>query len=307
MTDPTTAAAAPPCPGASRASVLRKRTFSTLALWAAVVGTLATGFAPGILFFNAVVSLAGLYEFYRMLECGGLACDRRSGMIAGLAFFALGSPLLYFYPAVRSDEFELAFLSLALLALGIRQLALTAAPHPGIMVSLAHTIFGLLYVPWLMNYLAKIFFLAPQPAPAGGPSGVFYVFYLLLVTKFSDMGAYLVGSAIGRHKMIPRISPGKTWEGFAGALVASALISLLAVWLFPTQLAPIGGWNALVLGFSLGLVAVLGDLVESLLKRATCIKDSGALLPGIGGILDLIDSVLFTAPLLYLYLRFTIP
>jgi phosphatidate cytidylyltransferase len=105
--------------------------------------------------------------------------------------------------------------------------------------------------------------------------------------------------------MIPRISPKKTWEGFFGALGHSAVVSVILVKAFPEQLARIGGVNrALWMGLLLGFVAVLGDLAESLLKRSTHIKDSGHFLPGIGGALDLIDSLLFTAPLLYLYLRY---
>jgi phosphatidate cytidylyltransferase len=105
--------------------------------------------------------------------------------------------------------------------------------------------------------------------------------------------------------MIPRISPKKTWEGFAGALGHSILTSVLLTRIFPTQLSLIGTTtSAVLLGLTLGFVAVLGDLAESLLKRSTNIKDSGHFLPGIGGALDLIDSLLFTGPLLFLYLRY---
>ncbi len=307
MSEPQSLApAAPPCPGEAKATTFKRRAISTISLWTGVLLTLALGWPSGVLIFTALSALAGLYEYYRMLECGGLACDRRAGMTAGILFFALGMPVLYGFGPVRAYEFELGFLSLTILALGVRQLCVNETPQPTSLANIAYTFFGLMYIPWLMHFLAKIFFLAPQPPVVGGPSGVFYVFFLLVVTKFSDMGAYMLGSLIGRHKMIPRISPGKTWEGFGGALVASAGASVLLVFLFPTQLLPLTGWPALGLGLALGLAAVLGDLVESLLKRATCIKDSGAVLPGIGGILDLIDSVLFTAPLLYLYLRFSI-
>ena len=105
--------------------------------------------------------------------------------------------------------------------------------------------------------------------------------------------------------MIPRVSPKKTWEGFAGALVHSTVASVLLVKWLPEELARLGTpGTAAVVGAVLGLVAVLGDLGESVLKRATGVKDSGGFLPGIGGALDLIDSLLFTGPLLYLYLRF---
>jgi phosphatidate cytidylyltransferase len=103
--------------------------------------------------------------------------------------------------------------------------------------------------------------------------------------------------------MIPHISPGKTWEGFAGALVFSTGGSFALWWLLGPKLSLLRPLDALVLGLGLSLGAVVGDLAESILKRSLDLKDSGRLLPGIGGSLDLIDSVLFTAPLLYYYLR----
>jgi len=129
---------------------------------------------------------------------------------------------------------------------------------------------------------------------------------LIVVTKFSDMGAYLVGSVIGRHQMIPHISPKKTWEGFAGALGLSLLASLALFRLMPGHLSLLNWTHAIVLGLILGFAAVVGDLAESIIKRSTGVKDSGNFLPGIGGALDLVDSLLFTAPLLFFYLRLVI-
>jgi phosphatidate cytidylyltransferase len=129
---------------------------------------------------------------------------------------------------------------------------------------------------------------------------------LIAVTKFSDMGAYLTGSAIGRHMMVPQISAKKTWEGFAGALVFALFCSLALFKLMPGHLALLNWTHATILGLLLGFAAVIGDLAESIIKRSTGVKDSGNLLPGIGGALDLIDSLLFTAPLLFFYLRLVI-
>ena len=125
----------------------------------------------------------------------------------------------------------------------------------------------------------------------------------MVLTKSSDTGAYAVGSLLGRHKMSPRISPGKTWEGFAGALGATILASLLLAHFLGHSMAGMSTVHALVLGVLLGLAAVLGDLIESLFKREAGVKDSGRFFPGIGGILDLLDSLLFNAPIMYLYLR----
>ena len=117
------------------------------------------------------------------------------------------------------------------------------------------------------------------------------------------MGAYAVGSLIGRHKMIPRISPGKTWEGFAGAVVVSTGASMVFAHLFGAHMFGMNTLHATILGILLSVTAVIGDLIESLFKREAGVKDSGHLFPGIGGILDLLDSLLFNAPIMYLYLR----
>src|SRR5207249_10535096 len=134
----------------------------------------------------------------------------------------------------------------------------------------------------------------------------FYCLYLIAITKFSDMGAYLTGSVIGRHPLIPHISPKKTWEGFFGALGFSLLASLALFKLMPGHLAALNWTHATILGLLLGFAAIIRDLAESIVKRSTGVKDSGRLLPGIGGALDLVDSLLFTAPLSFFYLRLVV-
>ena len=103
--------------------------------------------------------------------------------------------------------------------------------------------------------------------------------------------------------MIPRISPGKTWEGFGGAIAVSTLASVLFAHFFRAKLAGMTWYHAVILGVILSICAVVGDLIESLFKREAGVKDSGQFFPGIGGILDLLDSLLFNAPIMYLYLR----
>jgi phosphatidate cytidylyltransferase len=164
------------------------------------------------------------------------------------------------------------------------------------MEAIATTLLGLMYVPWLLNFIQKVFFFP-------NVDGRYYVLYFILVTKFSDTGAYVVGSLIGRHKMIPRISPGKTWEGFAGAIGVSTGASVLFAHLAGDRLAGMTLGHAIILGVILSVAAVVGDLIESLFKREAGVKDSGRFFPGIGGILDLLDSLMFNAPLMYVYLR----
>ena len=168
--------------------------------------------------------------------------------------------------------------------------------------TMAYTLFGLLWVVWLFNFLTKIVYLAPR-GPLGETTGQYYVLYVLLVTKFSDMGAYLAGSLFGRHKLVPHISPHKSWEGLVGAVLLAVGGSFGLWYLIPGKLSVFTPTDLAVLGVLLGLAAVIGDLAESIVKRSAEAKDSGGLLPGIGGVLDLIDSVLFTAPIMFFYMR----
>ena len=177
--------------------------------------------------------------------------------------------------------------------------------HDEPLQTMAYTLFGLLYVLWLFNFTTKIVYLTPRSS-TGVVTGQFYVLYLIAVTKFSDMGAYLTGSAVGRHLMVPQISAKKTWEGFFGALGFALFCSLMLFKLMPGHLPGLNWTHATILGLLLGFAAVVGDLAESIIKRSTDVKDSGNLLPGIGGALDLVDSLLFTAPLLFFYLRLVI-
>jgi phosphatidate cytidylyltransferase len=153
--------------------------------------------------------------------------------------------------------------------------------------------------------MTKIVYVIPRNAQ-GATLGQFYVLYLVVVTKFADMGAYLVGSRIGRHRMMQHISPSKTWEGFIASLIFAVAASCLLIFLMPKQLVWLNLFHGTVLGLLIGFAGMVGDLGESIIKRSTGVKDSGALLPGIGGMLDLIDSLLFTAPLLFFYLRFLV-
>ncbi|NIP97358.1 MAG: CDP-archaeol synthase, partial [Akkermansiaceae bacterium] len=136
----------------------------------------------------------------------------------------------------------------------------------------------------------------------------FWLLLLVVVTaKFTDMGAYLVGSLCGKHKAIPHISPGKSWEGYFGSLFF-AQAGAVGLYLAGGQhLGWIGGLHhVLIVGFLVALAAMVGDLAESILKRSLQVKDSGHLLPGIGGVLDLIDSLCFAAPVAFLYIHLVI-
>jgi phosphatidate cytidylyltransferase len=295
--------AAAPAKTPSKANVFLRRLITTVILWTVILAAMFSGsdlVSNGVfLLLVFVLALAGLAEFYGLAEKRGLACFKFSGLLGG-ALLMVGTFLnltghlgLHNSPA-RVNDFETGFIILFVLGLCVRQLA-SKSNASGI-TGIATTLFGLMYVPWLLNFIQKINFFPDV-------DGKYFVLFFILVTKFSDMGAYLVGSLIGRHKMIPRVSPGKTWEGFGGAIAVSTISSLVFVHFLGDRMFGMNWVHAVILGVILSSTAVVGDLIESLFKREAGVKDSGGFFPGIGGILDLLDSLLFNAPIMYLYLR----
>ncbi len=154
-------------------------------------------------------------------------------------------------------------------------------------------------------YVALLFTFLIQLRLLGPVTGMVAVCSLLAVVKCGDIGAYTAGRLTGRHKMVPMLSPGKTWEGFAGGLVAACFgawlsLQVLPVWLADSQPTAGPGWHWIVFGLLVGATGVIGDLAESLLKRDAGVKDSSRWLPGFGGVLDILDSILLAAPVAYL-------
>ena len=170
--------------------------------------------------------------------------------------------------------------------------------------SLASTLFGVVYVALLLNLLQKIRYF---PGDIQGVGGNWWVLFFIVVSKMSDTGAYCTGQLMGKNKMIPRVSPGKTWEGFAGGIIFSVITAWLFHYFAGNHFISMPLIHALILGVLLGVGSVAGDLVESLIKREAGVKDSGHFFPGVGGILDLLDSLLFNAPIMYIYLKYILP
>ena len=299
MLDPKPASA----PALSKGQIFARRFLSFVVLWTIILGALFSGnkLLSDYVFLVIMVLLAGagLAEFYGLVEKRGLACFKYAGIIGGTllmigTFYNLTGKLGLANSPARVNDFETSFLIVFVLGLCVRRFVARDA-SAGIL-AISTTLLGLMYVPWLLNFIQKINFFR-------NVDGHYYLLYFVLVTKFSDTGAYAVGSLIGRHKMIPRISPNKTWEGFGGAILASTLASLVFVHFAQARMPAMNWIHAVILGVLLSSCAVVGDLVESLFKREAGLKDSGHLFPGIGGILDLLDSLLFNAPLMYIYLR----
>jgi phosphatidate cytidylyltransferase len=318
--------APPPSTPPTKAAIFFRRPGSFAVLWTIVLAALFSPYKMVSDYFFLVIMMflagAGLTEFYGMVDRMGHQCYAGWGVFGGLLLLAatfvdISGEFGFAAGPSRINDFESSFFILFVLGLCIRQF-LPRASTTGI-VAIATTLFGLMYIPWLLNFIQKINFFTPPVEAHYYPGGTltvpahdfftsqvegrYYLLYFVLVTKFSDCGAYAVGSLIGRHKMIPRISPGKTWEGFAGAVLVSTAASVAFAALAGRHLAGMTWWHAIILGVILSVGAVVGDLIESLFKREAGLKDSGRLFPGIGGILDLLDSLLFNAPLMYLYLR----
>lgn len=304
MDSPAPSAPAPTPP--SKGKVFVRRFASTVTLWAIVLLALFSSnrFISDYVFMVLILFLAvtGLIEFYGLVEKRNLVCFKGWGIFGGILLMLgtflnltghIGTSSNIGGPS-RVNDFENTFIILFVLGLCVRQF-FSKSNTAGIL-AISTTLFGLMYVPWLLNFIQKINFFPKI-------EGHYYLLYFMLITKFSDTGAYSVGSLIGKHKMIPRISPGKTWEGFAGAIIVSTLASLVFTHFLGHKMYGMNWKHAIVLGVLLSVSAVVGDLIESLFKREAGVKDSGQFFPGIGGILDLLDSILFNAPLMYLYLR----
>jgi phosphatidate cytidylyltransferase len=175
------------------------------------------------------------------------------------------------------------------------------------------TFFGLLFVSFLLQYFVRILQVGGSE---NGNSfmgfGLFFALWVVIVAKFSDIGALLIGKAIGRTKMAPSISPGKTIEGLLGGFAASAGIGALLPWLLQEKITDVvffGDWiftpsQGALWAILLALSAVIGDLIASVLKRLATMKDSGGAIPGIGGLFDLTDSLILAAPTGYFILFF---
>lgn len=234
---------------------------------------------------TSIFIVLGLYEFFKL--------DSKN--IFPPSFVYLGAfsgillPYITHFLRPTGGLWEALFFIIVLISLFIIQF--TRKENQNAVALIALTLFGIFYIGWFFTFLVKIRFLE---------DGHKLVAYLLLVTKAGDIGAYLVGSKFGKHALIPRISPKKSVEGAIGGLLFSIVFALIS----RSYLSWMSFNVALIGGVLIGVFAQLGDLAESLVKRDYRVKDSSLFLPGLGGMLDVIDSILFTAPIFYIYLIF---
>ena len=294
----------PSNPSPSKTVVFLRRGFSTLLLWGIVAAIFISMQPLAYLGLVAVLVIISTLEYFKMLHTAEVKCFPRFGLFLALTYCGLAS--CYFLNGAKDIPPSLDAFMIFLAATGAFTLQLRYSIK-GLesLLSVAANLLGFVYIAYLFSFATRISFGLPGESDV---PGAFVLLWLLAVTKFSDMGAYITGSLIGKHKMIPKISPAKTWEGFAGALFFAQLAGCGLFWLLPDQLDALHSWkHVIILGFLLAILAVIGDLAESVVKRSLKAKDSGKMLPGIGGGLDLIDSICFTAPALWFYLKGVIP
>jgi len=271
-----------------------KRTSSTVAIWLIIFAVLWYFRTPGAVAVIVGVSVLTLREFYKLMAAAGNAPFERLGMLFGglitLAPWAESRLTLPSYPLV----------ALATIVFSIRMLS-ERTPEKRV-EALASTLFGLVYVSLMLQYLVRI--ATPLAGDAILPDGrLVLCLWVVAVAKFCDVGALLAGMAIGRHAMAPAISPKKTWEGAAGGIAVAMGVGALVAWLGRSVLPPaISPLRAALLAAPLAAVAIVSDLVESVIKRRAALKDSGGGIPGIGGIFDLSDSLILAAPVGYFLL-----
>jgi phosphatidate cytidylyltransferase len=229
--------------------------------------------------FVGLVAAVGLLEYYALVLSRETTATKVAGLVLGSTLF------VSFYAGI-----QVVPVVLVLVFLGCALISLTRFdPQTPESEMLYKHVTGLVYIPFLLGHLVLI---------RNWDKGVTWIFFLMTVVFAGDMAAYYIGKAVGRHKLWPSISPGKTMEGAVAGLMANVLVGSL----FKPLCCPEFGWGywfALIL--VIGTLGQTGDLVESMLKRSVHLKDSGKILPGHGGLLDRIDAMLFAAPALYYF------
>jgi phosphatidate cytidylyltransferase len=249
-------------------------------------------YASPVLFLVLVLVLIGLslHEYFHLLQHVDLSwCT----YVTWLAAFALA--MTAYLDGAPWPWLPIA-LFCSLVALTTSAM-LTASPVAHCFPTLVYNVFGVLFIGWTLSHLILLRL---------RPAGPWYILFLCAVVWIGDSAAMYIGKSLGRHKMAPAISPGKTWEGAVGCVVGGVCTAVVSARLWLPHLVL---WQCVVLGLCISLAAQLSDLGESMLKRYAGVKDSGGLIPGHGGILDRIDSMLFAAPTLEyaLHVLFSVP
>jgi phosphatidate cytidylyltransferase len=269
--------------------VLKKRLIT--ALWSIPLVIAAVWFDKPLPWFTVLAAVAGtlaILEFYQLVGVYRVLPLALCGTLLTLLFIVYP----HFNLGIKVPEISLLMTA----AVGFPMILMIFVPkQEGLFRLWAWTTTGVLYVGWLISYLVLLRI----------DAGRNWLFLALFLTFGSDTAAYFIGKAIGRHKLAPAISPGKTWEGAFAGVVGAVIVSCLFTFDTPLQV-PMSILEAIILGVAVSVFGQLGDLAESMLKRGAGVKDSGKLMPGHGGILDRLDSILFAGVVVYIFYMFVI-
>jgi phosphatidate cytidylyltransferase len=273
-------------------SVLKTRIIFGIALLSFAIGMLTLDHKTSASFGFGVLATIGLFfgmrEIHRMLETIAPIPWKLPAQVAAVALVGahLAQQERALAPGVPLDVIVIVGFLVAFLGGMLWRL-----PTREVLLGIALQTFAAAYILGLGTFVLRVRYL-PEIGPAA-------LLYLILASKGTDMFAFFTGRFLGKTKLIPWISPGKTVAGFVGGLLGAVGISLAFVRWSP--LSGVFGWaGAVPMGIIIGLSSVVGDLVESLIKRGAAVKDSGGLVPEFGGVLDIIDCILYVAPILYL-------
>jgi len=266
--------------------MLSKRIQSSLFLVA--LTTLAIFNKWFFILFIVLLTMGGLYEFFYLIRKKGIPIYSYVGIFIGAAI-----PLSIFTKFELTKNWELLFIVIGFLLLLLLQFL--REDNRNAIVGISTTLFGILYVSWFFSFLVKIRLLIPDNG------GVNLLIFIVAVTKAADVGALLIGRKFGKHALLSKVSPNKTVEGWVASLLFSGVTGLLCWSCLPAALH-YTFIQVFLVGAFFGAIGQLGDLSESMIKRDCDVKDSGKFMPGMGGILDIIDSLLFAAPAFYLYM-----
>lgn len=271
------------------------RTLSGAVLLLVILGALYIGYY-GYLALLFLITMSGVWEFYNLSKAKEYEPQRGTGILLSLFIYLAGAFLgLSFVDKLGDDGLVLSAFALCgvVLLVGVVLSAEVFRNRTSPIVNVATTLAGALYVALPMALMAVV----PLFLVGGGEwKALYFLFYLFLVWG-NDVFAYLAGVTMGRHKMCERLSPKKSWEGFAGGVLGSLAVGALGAYVLSESYVV---WIGLA--FVVSLSSVVGDLVESMFKRDAGVKDSGSIMPGHGGILDRFDAFILSAPFAFIYL-----
>jgi len=281
-----------------------QRTLSTIVIWLLVVASVIIFGPQAGVWLLGILTILTQYELYTLLEKADFDPQKKLGCFLGLLII-LGA---WYLPKFSQIHFMDA--GGDIFAVSVIVISLTVLIKPDFTekrTRIMPTLFGLLLVPFMLHFYVLLVYHFDK---LGLPNtGLFLALWIVAVAKFTDVGGLLIGSLLGKHKLAAAISPGKTWEGAIGGIVTASIVGgVMAFIMIRYLVMPVGFTTiyGMLIAIPIALIAIASDLIESFIKRMAKVKDSGKMIPGIGGAFDLTDSLLLTAPCAFLIIKYTL-